>query len=222
MRQEITRIWAFAWRGVLMASRNAFTLFEMTFWPTVGVLSLGFMARFLHLTPADTSFILIGTMALSTVHICQLDVAYVLLHDVWSRSVKHQFLAPVELRHMMAGSWIVGMVRGLVVFAFLSLLAWTAFGFNPFNSGALAVAEFLTGCFLTALSIGMLVCTLVVSFGVRAEASAWSTTTLILLVAGIYYPVSELPSPLPVLSRLIPLTYFLDAYRSRFGPVMPW
>lgn len=56
MQQEITRTWAFAWRNVLMATQNFFTLFEMIFWPTVGVLSLGFMAQFLKLSPADTAF----------------------------------------------------------------------------------------------------------------------------------------------------------------------
>jgi len=38
-----------------------------------------------------------------------------------------------------------------------------------------------------------------------------------LLIAGIYYPVSQLPPPLPVIASVIPLTYFLDAFRSRFG-----
>ena len=102
MQQEITRTWAFAWRNVLMATQNFFTLFEMIFWPTVGVLSLGFMAQFLKLSPADTAFILIGTMALSIMHICQLDVSYAILYDIWSRSLKHQFLAPISLRLMAA------------------------------------------------------------------------------------------------------------------------
>ena len=38
MRHELIRIWAFALRNLLMASRNVFFVFELTFWPTVGVL----------------------------------------------------------------------------------------------------------------------------------------------------------------------------------------
>lgn len=217
MRQEITRTWAFAWRNVLMATQNLFTLFEMIFWPTVGVLSLGFMAQFLKLTAADTAFILIGTMALSIMHICQLDVSYAILYDIWSGSLKHQFLAPISLRHMTIGSWIVGIVRGFLVFLFLAFLTWRIFAFNPLSGGAWNVAIFLVGCFLTAFAVGILVCTLVISFGIRAEAAAWATMTLILLIAGIYYPVSQLPPPLPAIASVIPLTYFLDAFRSRFG-----
>src|SRR5206468_4071860 len=79
-----------------MASRNVFFFFELLFWPIVGVLSIGLMTRFLHLTPEQASFVLIGTIALSVVNVCQLEVAYAVLLDVWSKSLKHQFLAPIR------------------------------------------------------------------------------------------------------------------------------
>ena len=217
MRHELIRIWAFALRNLLMASRNIFFVFELTFWPTVGVLSIGLMTRFLKLSPADTSFVLIGTVALSTVQVCQLDVAYAVLYDVWSKSMKHQFLAPIAVRHLTLGSWLVGIGRGLVVFALLAGLAWWAFGFNPLRIGVGALGVFLLGCFLTAWIVGVLVCALVMLFGTRAEASAWATVNLVLVLSGIYYPVSLLPGPVAVVASAIPLTYFLDAFRSHFG-----
>ena len=217
MREEAIRVWAFALRNLLMASRNIFFLFELTFWPMVGVLSIGLMTRFLRLSPDEASFVLIGTMALSTVQVCQLDVSYAVLYDVWSKSMKHQFLAPIAVRHLTVGSWLVGMARGLVVFTLLAALAWWAFGFNPLATGPGRLALFLLGCFLTAWIVGVLVCALVMLFGTRAETSAWATVNLVLVLAGIYYPVSLLPGPVAALAAAIPLTYFLDAYRAHFG-----
>jgi len=217
MRGELIRIWAFALRNLLMAARNVFFLFELTFWPTVGVLSIGLMTRFLQLSPADAAFVLIGTMALSTVQVCQLDVSYAVLYDVWSKSMKHQFLAPIAVRHLTLGAWLVGIARGLVVFSLLAALAWWAFGFDPLRIGVGGLAVFLLGCFLTAWVVGVLVCALVMLFGTRAEASAWATVNLVLVLAGIYYPVSLLPGPIAALAAAIPLTYFLDAFRSHFG-----
>ncbi len=217
MRGEAIRVWAFALRNLLMASRNIFFLFELTFWPTVGVLSIGLMTRFLRLSPDDASFVLIGTMALSTVQVCQLDVSYAVLYDVWSKSMKHQFLAPIAVRHLTVGSWLVGIARGLVVFTLLAALAWWAFGFNPLAMGPGRLALFLLGCFLTAWIVGVLVCALVMLFGTRAEASAWATVNLVLVLAGIYYPISVLPGPVAVIAEAIPLTYFLDMFRSHFG-----
>ncbi|MBI3637663.1 MAG: ABC transporter permease, partial [Candidatus Rokubacteria bacterium] len=194
-RAEGLAIWAFAVRSLVMGIRNIFFLFELLFWPVVGTLSIGLMTRFLHLGAAETSFVLIGTIALSTVQVCQLEVSYAVLYDVWSKSVKHQFVAPIGVRHMMLGSWLIGILRGLVVFVLLAALSRWAFGFDVLAGGAGALLIFLTGCFLTALVIGIFVCVLILTFGNRAEASAWATVNLVLVLAGIYYPVSVLPQP---------------------------
>src|SRR4029450_1297490 len=95
-----------------MGMRNVFFFFELLFWPVVGVLSIGLMTRFLGLTPEQGTFVLVGPIAPAAVNGCQLEVAYAMLLDVWSKSVKHQFMAPIGVRHLTAGAWLVGMVRG--------------------------------------------------------------------------------------------------------------
>ena len=217
LRAELIAVWAFATRSLLMASRNVFFFFELLFWPVVGVLSIGLMARFLTLDQPQTSFVLIGTIALSVIQVCQLEVAYAVLYDVWSKSMKHQFLAPIGVRHLTTGSWIIGVIRGLLVFVLLAVLAWWAFGFDVLAGSAGALAVFLLGCFLSAWIVGVVVCTLIMYFGTRAEASAWATVNLVLVLAGLYYPISVLPAPVAALASAIPLTYFLDAYRAHYG-----
>jgi ABC-2 type transport system permease protein len=216
-RSELEAVWAFVVRNLLMASRNVFFFFELLFWPVVGVLSIGLMTRFLHLDAAQTSFVLIGTIALSVINVCQLEVAYAVLYDVWSKSVKHQFLAPIGVRHLTLGSWLVGVLRGVLIFIILALIARWAFGFDPFRGGVTALVVFLIGCFLTAWVVGVFVCALITLAGSRAEAFAWATVNLVLVLAGIYYPVSILPPPVAAIASAIPLTYFLDAYRVHFG-----
>ncbi len=216
-RAEALAVWAFTVRSLLMASRNVFFFFELLFWPIVGVLSIGLMTRFLGLGTEATAFVLVGTIALSVVQVCQLEVAYVVLFDVWSKSVKHQFLAPVGIRHLSLGSWLVGMLRGLVVFAILAVLGQAAFAVSVVEPGVVAVAAFLTGCFLTAWIIGVAVCALITLFGNRAEAFAWASANMVLVLAGIYYPISVLPGPVAAVAAAIPLTHFLEAFRAHYG-----
>lgn len=211
------RVSAFALRNLIMARRNVFFVFELTFWPGVAILSHGLLTRFLDLTPEMTAFILVGTVALSAVQVCQLDVAYAVLFDIWSKSMKHQFLTPVRIHHLALGSWLVGVGRGLVVFGLMALIGSRAFGFDFVGAGPVSVGLFLLGCFLTALVIGLLVCTLVLLFGTRAETSAWAAVNFFLMLAGIYYPVSVLPGWVATISAAIPLTYFLDGFRSGYG-----
>src|SRR3989442_2414385 len=131
-----------------MASRNVFFFFELLFWTIVGVVSIGLMTKFLGITPAQASFVLIGTIALSVVNVCQLEVAYAVLMDVWSKSIKHQFLAPIGIRHLTVGSWVVGMVRGSLLFTLLAVLAWWAFDFPVLAAGRGAGGVFPVGRFL--------------------------------------------------------------------------
>jgi ABC-2 type transport system permease protein len=200
-----------------MNRRNAFTLFEMTFWPCVGLASIGLLAEFLAFAPAHRAFVLIGVISLSVVQVCQLDVAYALLFDMWSKSVKYQFMAPIHGGHLVLGAWLIGILRGSIVFLLMGLFSLYAFEFNFLDPGFLPLAVFLMGLFLNGVLVGILTCTMILLFGPRAEVAAWSLVSVMLLFCGIYYPVSQLPSPVPVLSGLIPLTYFLEYYRTFYG-----
>src|SRR5438105_3507736 len=125
----ILRIWAFAYRDWLFARRNIFALVEMLFWPVVGMLSIGLLSDFLKVKRAMQSYILTGAIALGTLQVSQLDVAYALLHDIWSKSVKHTFLTPTGLVEYLVGPWLVGIARGTIVFFLLALFSMKAFNF---------------------------------------------------------------------------------------------
>lgn len=200
-----------------MSRRNVFTIFEILFWPLVGMISVGLLAEFLSLAESMRSFILIGVISMGTVQVCQLDVAYVLLYDVWSKSLKHAFIAPVSIRHVLLGSWLAGIMRGCCVFGMLAAGGALCFGFDVRSAGPSVIAIFLAALFLDALLIGLCVCILVLLLGNRAEVAAWSLVSLMMLLCGIYYPVTILPAPVLALARLIPLTYHLDYFRSFYG-----
>ena len=226
MTADAIKVSAFFLRNWRMVHRNVFTVFEVVFWPVVSLLSVGLMTSFLRVQPEAALFVLVGTLALSVVQVCQLDVAYSVLFDMWSKSVKHQFLAPIRPWHVVLGAWLMGALRGTAVFVLLGGLAHAAFGVSFLAAGWGPALAFLGGLLLSAAGVGLVVSTLLLLFGLRAEVSAWSGVSLVLLVCGIYYPVSLLPGALRALAAAVPLTYFLEAFRGHYGfePVFtaPW
>ncbi len=206
---------AFAYRDWLFARRNIFSVVEMLFWPIVGMLSIGLMGNFLNLTRDQQAFILTGSIALGTLQVTQLDVAYALLHDIWSKSVKHTFLTPTGVVEYLIGPWLIGIVRGTIVFSLLSGFSMYAFRF--YLPGLLPTVILLSGLFLTALLMGGLVSILVLQYGQKAEISAWTFAYLFILVSGLYYPVTQLPPFFYRISLFVPLTYFLDYFRHYYG-----
>ena len=96
LQRVLIQIWAFVFKNWIIAKRNIFSLFEILFWPVVGFFSVGLLTSFLELDPNKTGFILVGIISMSVIQVCQIDVAYVLLYDLWSKSLKHTFIAPVQ------------------------------------------------------------------------------------------------------------------------------
>lgn len=205
------------YKNWIIAKRNFFTVFEVIFWPFISLMSIGLMTGFLSMEQDKVSFILIGAVAFSIVQVCQIDIAYVMLFDMWSKSVKHTFIAPVRGRHLVVGSLLFGILRSTLVFGILVVISFYAFGFNFLAAGVIPVIVFLGGLFLTSASIGILVCISILTFGQRAEVAAWTITGIMMFVCGIYYPVSVLPEALQMVARAIPLTYFLEYMRSFYG-----
>jgi ABC-2 type transport system permease protein len=216
LRNEIYKTLGFTYRNYIITKRNFFTLFETLFWPIIGLISVGLMGAYLSLEENYLAFILIGAVTLSVLQVSQIDVAYVLLFDIWSKSLRYTFVTPVSIFHMIFGAWLFGSFRGFV--AFLILLAFGKYLFDlNLLINPLSLTLFLFGIFLSAMIIGMLTCSLLLIFGYRAEVAAWTLTAIFMLLCGIYYPVTLLPPGVREVAYGIPLTHFLEFYRSFYS-----
>jgi len=217
LRKEIKKTLAFSYKNIIMTKRNFFTIFEMLFWPLISLFSVGLMGSYLEITENKLAFIMIGAISLSVIQLAQLDVTYVLLFDVWSKSLKYTFATPSSFYNMIVGSWLVGILRGFVAFLALSFSSIFIFNFDLTKLPLVELILFLFGLFFTAMLIGMAACILMLIFGRRAEIAAWTLTAIIMLICGIYYPVSILPEGIRFFALLIPVTHFLEYFRTFYG-----
>ncbi|MEM0331481.1 MAG: ABC transporter permease [Archaeoglobaceae archaeon] len=221
LRKAVNEVLAFSYRNYAVTKNEFYAIFEMLFWPVISMLTIGLLGQFLSLSSREIAFILIGVISLSVIQIVQIDVSYVVLLDMWSLSLKYTVVTPVPLYRMVIGAWFFGIFRGLISFVILVILSQKFFGFVleiPLN----AIFIFLTGIFLCSLLIGITNCTLILVFGRRAEIFAWTLTATIMIFCGIYYPVNILPEPFKTLGLLIPITHFLEYFRTFYGFEATW
>lgn len=211
----LNRTLAFAYRSWVFSIRNGFGFAELLFWPVIGVVSIGLMAKYFQFNPEELGFVLSGAIAMGVLQVIQLDVAYALLYDIWGKSLKQTFLTPTGVYEYILGPWIVGMIRGAICFVVLYFCSILFFPF--YLPGFLPTLWFYIGLGINGLIIGLIVCVLVVLFGQRAEITAWSLATILMLISGIYYPVAELPKAVKSVASLFPLTYTLDDFRAYYG-----
>jgi len=211
----LNRAFAFTVRSAIFARRNLFVMTDVFFWPMISLISIGLMAKFINLGPQTLGFVMTGTLAAGVLQITQLDVGYTVLYELWSKSLKHTLLTPVGISEGVFGTWIIGMIRGLLAFGLLSGAAVLFFGFHM--PGILTTALFLLGLYSCAFILGILVNILILSFGQKVEITAWMFAQLFMILCGMYYPVDILPKIFQYLALMIPITHFLEYFRQSYG-----
>ncbi len=212
----LSETFAFTYRNYALTKNEFYAIFEMLFWPLVSLISVGLLGEFLYLEKEAVAFILIGVITLSVVQITQIDVTYVMLLDMWSMSLKYIIVTPTPFYRMVTGAWIFGSIRGLVSLLILVAMSSRLFGFSLILPPT-AMAVFILGILMSGMLIGIFNCTLILVFGRRAEIFAWTLTAIVMIFCGIYYPVTILPEPFRTFGLLIPITHYLEYFRSFYG-----
>lgn len=215
MSSQINKILAFTYRSYIFAKRNMYAFVELLFWPSVGAIQIGMLSVFLALTPEMKAFLLTGAIISGVLQVAQIDVAYGLLFDAWSKSLKQTFVSPIQHHHYILGSWLFGVIRGLIVFFALGGFCVIVFKFIMPPPDVIVLT--LLGIFLSALVIGMTVIFVILYFGQRIVEIVWMITTIVMLICGVYYPVNMLPKALQYVAGIIPITYFLEYFRMSYG-----
>ncbi len=209
----LNRMLAFAYKNYSIEKKNMFTLAEVFIIPIITVVSLALLSEFLNLKQ-EKSFILIGAISFIAFQISQLDVSYSLLFEVWSKSLKHMFVAPVRGVEIAIGSWLVGCIRALLSLLTMFSVLYLFFDVEIKMHGLLL---FILGLLLSGLSLGILTLIFLLTFGYRVEFITWTIASVVMLFSGIYYPITILPDFLLYVAKAIPLSYILDYYRSFYG-----
>ncbi len=217
LRKHLIKLSAFALKNWLITKKRVFHLFEILFWPLISLISVGLLTQFLKLESRMVVFVLIGVIAFSVIQIGQLDMAYVILYSIWNKSLKHELAAPVSAFHLVGGSWVMGVIHSLLIFLLLCVFSYFAFHLNFLDVGIGRLLLFFLGLLFFTAFVGMVVCALAFRLGGRAHVGATFIVSGLVLISGIYYPVEILPKALRFVAYLIPLTYFLEYFRSFYG-----
>jgi len=158
LQDHLIKTRAFALKSWLITRKRPFHLFEILFWPLLGLISVGLLARFLDLEARLVQFVLVGVVALNIVQVSQIDMAYVVLYSIWNRSLKHEMAAPVNVLQLVVGSWATGILHACLVFVFLNVFSAMAFRVHLLQAGFFPLGVLFVGLVLFGCAVGTAVC----------------------------------------------------------------
>ncbi|HLG78814.1 MAG TPA: ABC transporter permease [Ktedonobacteraceae bacterium] len=157
--------------------------------------------------------LLIGTSVWSYLSLIFDGVTEMISIERWEGTIEHTFMAPISrFTHLIGSCWFA-VVHGLL-FTFVQLLIVSLF----FHLD-LSHANYLTGGFLLLLGsisfmgFGIAASVLPLLFTERGSQMSYIIRAVLLVVSGVYYPVSVLPGWMQALSIFSPATYVLSGLR---------
>ncbi len=159
-------------------------------------------------------YLLIGTAVWSYLSVTFEGVTDLIMIERWEGTIEHTFMAPISRFTHMVGSCWYAVAHGML-FTFLQLFV-VSFFFHL----DLSRANYLTAVFMlligsvSFIGFGIGAAVLPLLFTERGSQMSFIVRAILLLVSGVYYPISVLPGWMQPLARLSPATYVLDGLRA--------
>jgi ABC-2 type transport system permease protein len=188
----------------------------------VSVLSIGFLASGLGtLGGGGGSFdlhrtqlyLLIGSLLWGYLSLVFMEAAFAIAWERWEGTIEYTFMAPIRrVTHLMGICLFAigyGLVRTFVVL--LAAIAMFKLDFSHADIGA-AVAV-LAASTLPLIGLAIFTSVLPMVSPQKGEQMSFAVQGFLLLVSGVYYPLTVLPIPLQLAGYASPLTYALDGMR---------
>jgi ABC-2 type transport system permease protein len=158
-------------------------------------------------------YLVIGTLVWAYLRAVFDSISEMIAWERWEGTIEYTFMAPISrLTHMLGTSIfsvVYGLLRTAILFGILTLFVDINLSRASWP-GALVVI--LVGSF-GFIGVGILASVLPLLFTERGAEMTFMISALLLLVSGVYYPITVLPGWLQPLAAISPATYVLDGMR---------
>ncbi len=192
-------------------------MLPMIAWVTVDIVLWGFITRYLNnVTGNKIDFVpnLLGAVLFwDFFSRVMLGVTMAFLEDVWSRNFINMFATPLSISEYVTGLVLTSIATSSVGLVLMLVLATTFFGL-PLLSLGLLLVPYLLVLFSFGIALGIFSSALVLRLGPASEWIVWPIPAVLAPFAGVFYPLSTLPSWMQVIGHALPPSYVFEGMRS--------
>ncbi|MFB6265970.1 MAG: ABC transporter permease [Candidatus Nanohaloarchaea archaeon] len=223
---KLYRIHGIMLKNLYYTRRNLDRIFDIFYWPVVGLFTWGFTTLYLEDVTQSSQFVsfFLGALILwMFVQRWQQDISTFMLTDFWSQNIYNMFSSPITNVELFLGTTLFAGVRALISFAVLLILAVVVYAFNILSIGVFALVALSTSLAIFGSGLGLFVAGLIYRFGQRIQVFAWSTIVLLQPVSAVFYPRDVLPGIFHTVALALPTSYVFEGMRTALSQeVIPW
>src|SRR5215469_14288993 len=187
----------------------------------VSVLTIGYLASGLslagsgHVDLARTRlYLLVGSVLWSYMSMVFFEVSFAISWERWEGTIEYTMMAPVRrVTHLLGICWF-GIVYGIVRTGLTVLIVALLFHLDLSHADFASAVLVVMAATLPILGLGVFTAILPLLSPEKGDQMAVAVQGLLLLVSGVYYPLSVLPFALRIFGDASPLTYTLSGMRA--------
>ena len=221
-RFELNALWGFVERQKNLYRRYWAWEAVWLLYNLVSVLSIGYLASGLSslgVTQSAASlhqtqlYLLVGALLWTYLSLVFFEIAFAITWERWEGTIEYTFMAPIRrLTHLLgicAASLLYGIARTAIIGFSLAFF----FRLDLSHANYLAALAIFAAAILPLLGLGIFTSVLPLLSPEKGDQMAFAVQGVLLLISGVYYPITVLPLPLHAAGIVSPLTYVLAGIR---------
>jgi len=141
------------------------------------------------------------------------EIAFAITWERWEGTIEYTFMAPIRRLTHLLGMCAASLIYGIARAALIGLALVFLFNLDLSHANYWAALAIFAAATLPLLGLGIFTSILPLLSPEKGEQMAFAVQGVLLLISGVYYPITVLPGPLHLAGILSPLTYTLDGVR---------
>jgi ABC-2 type transport system permease protein len=228
LRDELIGLYGVVERNLYLTKR--YFLWDLAFvlWTIANTLTIVFIARGVDLSPAEqnelATKLLVGGVIWAFLGIIFEIVTETVAWERWEGTIEYTFMAPVSRPVHLFGMGVYAVLYGLVRAAAVFVAVATIIGISLPNANYAAAIQLLAIASVSFIGVGMMTAVLPLISPEKGTQLGFVAQGLMLVVSGVYYPVSVLPGWMQWIATISPATYALRGVRESIlnGTGLQW
>lgn len=228
LRLRGMRLEANAFLGFFERQRNLYRrywVWEVVWlvYSIVSTLSIGYLASGLGSFSGSSArvniaqaqlYLLVGSLLWSYLSLMFFDVSFAIAWERWEGTIEYTFMAPVRRVTHRLGICSLAIVYAMLRSVIIPVAIALAFHLDLSHADIGSALLVLAAATFPVLGLGIFTSILPLLSPEKGEQMTVAVQGVLLLVSGVYYPLSVLPAVFRIMGDASPLTYTLTGIRS--------
>jgi ABC-2 type transport system permease protein len=159
-------------------------------------------------------YLVVGTLVWRYLSIIFYWITDVIGLERWEGTIEYTLMAPIRRFTHMAGQTIFAVAYSLLFTAIILAVTVILFQIDMSQANLFGATAMMLSGSLSFIGVGIVGSTLPLLFPERGSQMTHVIIALLLLVSGVYYPISVLPPLLQKMAVISPATYVLEGVRA--------